>query len=206
MKNVALVISQQYELVNFLQDTTFQVTRWCETMGAIGMKIPIALRGRMKDGVFFLSWALRYNQILCTLGMIWIPKGLCRLDFIVNIPFSVCYASRKPVRTAPSHLTHHPRSPPLSPEPLSILQTAVRSRSVLWNGKTDKKLQYINFRPHILYMMGFSELLYSDGRKIKAGGERKYARVEKLEPFLWYTLIPSCLCLFIFHFSFIIWL
>lgn len=53
MKNVALVISQQYELVNFLQDTTFQVTRWCETMRAIGVFIPIALRGRMKDVFFF---------------------------------------------------------------------------------------------------------------------------------------------------------
>lgn len=39
MKNVALVISQRYKLVNFLQDTTLQVTRWCKKMtGGRGLK------------------------------------------------------------------------------------------------------------------------------------------------------------------------
>lgn len=45
MKNVALVISQRYELVNFLQDTTLQVTRWCETIREKGRKTRWSLIG-----------------------------------------------------------------------------------------------------------------------------------------------------------------
>lgn len=63
-----------------------------------------------------LSWAQGYNQIL---GHNWNDlniKGLSGWYLIVSILLGVCYASGKPVRTASSHLTHHPLPFFLSPE------------------------------------------------------------------------------------------
>ena len=61
------------------------------------------------------------------------PKGFGGRYFIVASPVGVCYASGKAVRTPSSHLSHRPSH--LSHRACSTaLQTAARSRSLLWNG------------------------------------------------------------------------
>lgn len=128
MKNVALVISQQYELVNFFCRTQHSKSwGWSETMGE--------WRRRGAEGrILLVSAALQSDSQhtrndLNAKGCLWmILQRLSFWEFVIHQEnlLELTYPPHKHP-PPPSHRSHRAS--------LTGLQTADGSRSALWNGK-----------------------------------------------------------------------
>lgn len=117
MKNVALVISQQYEQVNFFCRTQHSKSRDDGRQWEDG--------GGEEE-----SSGERSNVIRFRAHLEWFEcQRLFVDDSSMSILWGVCYSPGKPVRT---HLNPPHRSRRAS---LTGLQTADGSRPALWNGK-----------------------------------------------------------------------